>query len=92
MAQQIPAKGEQNCRWYILKLITKRWTPTGDIDRTERLAGILGGQEAIDKYQERYKKREPYDIVIMDLTIPGGMGGEETIKALLKIEELSSIA
>lgn len=24
----------------------------------------------------------PFDVVIMDLTIPGGMGGEETIKKL----------
>jgi hypothetical protein len=58
LTQQIPAKGEQNCRWYILKLITKRWTPTGDIDRTEGLAGILGGQEAIDKGEmDAYEKK-----------------------------------
>lgn len=29
---------------------------------------------------------EPFLAVIMDLTIPGGMGGKETIKELLKID------
>ena len=29
---------------------------------------------------------DAFDAVIMDLTIPGGMGGEETIKHLLKID------
>ena len=28
----------------------------------------------------------PYDTVIMDLTIPGGMGGEETLDLLLEID------
>jgi DNA-binding NtrC family response regulator len=28
----------------------------------------------------------PYDAVIMDLTIPGGMGGKETLKALLEVD------
>jgi len=29
---------------------------------------------------------EPFDAVIMDLTIPGGMGGEEAVRELLKID------
>ena len=29
---------------------------------------------------------KPFDIVIMDLTIPGGMGGEEAIKYLREID------
>lgn len=29
---------------------------------------------------------EPFDLVLMDLTIPGGMGGKETIRELLKID------
>ena len=33
-----------------------------------------------------YKKNVRYDVVIMDLTIHGGMGGEEAIKELLKID------
>ena len=29
---------------------------------------------------------QPFDAVIMDLTIPGGMGGKEAIKRLLEID------
>jgi PAS domain S-box-containing protein len=43
------------------------------------------GKEAIDVYKNCLDS-EPFDVVIMDLTIPGGMGGEETIKELLKID------
>jgi PAS domain S-box-containing protein len=43
------------------------------------------GREAIDAY-ENCLDTEPFDVVIMDLTIPGGMGGEETIKELLQID------
>lgn len=44
------------------------------------------GDEAISLYKKSLKDNTPFDAVIMDLTIPGGMGGEETIKHLLKID------
>ncbi len=44
------------------------------------------GDEAVKLYQEAMAKQERYDIVIMDLTIPGGMGGKEAIAQLLKID------
>ncbi|NIA05479.1 MAG: PAS domain-containing protein [Proteobacteria bacterium] len=44
------------------------------------------GQEAVRLYQEAMRDRHPFDYVILDLTIPGGMGGEETIKELRKID------
>ncbi|MCX7002268.1 MAG: response regulator, partial [bacterium] len=28
----------------------------------------------------------PFDVVIMDLTIPGGMGGEDAVKQLLALD------
>ena len=43
------------------------------------------GQETLDLYRTNMEKGTPFDIVIMDLTIPGGMGGKETIKNLLQI-------
>ncbi len=46
----------------------------------------LDGQEAVRLYQEAMTGRNPFDYVILDLTIPGGMGGEETIKELRKID------
>ncbi len=43
------------------------------------------GTEAIALYNKSIKSETPYDLLIMDLTIPGGMGGKETIKMLKKI-------
>jgi len=45
------------------------------------------GVEAIELYKESYESEEPFDVVILDLTVPGGMGGREAIEELLKIDE-----
>jgi len=45
-----------------------------------------GGAEAIEKYLAARESGVPYDLIIMDLTIPGGMGGAETVKKLLEID------
>ena len=43
------------------------------------------GEEAIEKYKDALESGNPYDIVILDLTIRGGMGGRETIERLLAV-------
>ncbi len=43
------------------------------------------GNETIKKYQKSLQVNNPYDLVIMDLTIPGGKGGLETVKEILEI-------
>jgi two-component system cell cycle sensor histidine kinase/response regulator CckA len=40
------------------------------------------GKEAIAAYLEAEKEQNPFDVVIMDLTIPGGMGGKDAVKHL----------
>ncbi|UCC11718.1 MAG: response regulator, partial [candidate division WOR-3 bacterium] len=47
---------------------------------------VTDGAEALELYQQSMAAGHPYDIVIMDLTIPGGLGGKETIKKLLEID------
>ena len=37
-------------------------------------------------YKEAMEAGQPFDLVIMDLTIPGGMGGREAIQELRKID------
>jgi len=50
------------------------------------------GLEAIQMVREAKEAEKPYDAVILDLTIPGKMGGKEAIKKLLEIEpELKAI-
>lgn len=44
------------------------------------------GQEAIKLYREAKEKGEAFDVVIMDLTIPGGLGGMETMAVLRQID------
>jgi len=44
------------------------------------------GSEALELYQKAKKANRPFDLVIMDITIPGGMGGKETIKKLLAVD------
>ncbi len=44
------------------------------------------GENAIALYKEALEENEPFDAVIMDLTVPGGMGGETAIKKLLELD------
>jgi len=46
---------------------------------------VKDGFEAIEVYIESMRTA-PFDAVIMDLTVPGRMGGKETIKRLLDID------
>ncbi|MDA3924087.1 MAG: PAS domain S-box protein [Kiritimatiellae bacterium] len=50
-------------------------------------ADLVGdGKTLLEKYSEAMIGGKPYDIVIMDLTIRGGMGGKEAVVKLLEID------
>jgi PAS domain S-box-containing protein len=51
-----------------------------------RVTESSDGAEAVELYREHFSSGEPFDAVIMDLTIPGGMGGEAAIKILKEID------
>jgi two-component system cell cycle sensor histidine kinase/response regulator CckA len=44
------------------------------------------GAEAVAMYSRARASAEPFDAVIMDLTVPGGMGGMEAVKRLLALD------
>ncbi len=44
------------------------------------------GDAAIELYKRAKMEGRPFDLVILDLTIRGGMGGEGTLRELLKID------
>ncbi|MBN2225355.1 MAG: PAS domain S-box protein [Deltaproteobacteria bacterium] len=44
------------------------------------------GQEAVDKFKRAIGIKRPFDLVIMDLTIKGGMGGVQALGCLREIE------
>lgn len=50
-----------------------------------RVEYCADGAEAIEKYLAAGKAGKPFDVILMDLTIPGGMGGKETMKRLMEI-------
>jgi len=44
------------------------------------------GEEAVALYRRERESGKPFDAVILDINIVGGMGGRETIKMLKEIE------
>lgn len=46
----------------------------------------VDGNDALDNYREAMKSDEPFNAVILDLTIPGGMGGKVTMNRLVAMD------
>ncbi len=44
------------------------------------------GEQALREYSAAREAGRPYDLVILDLTVPGGMGGRETMERLLQLD------
>jgi CheY-like chemotaxis protein len=44
------------------------------------------GEAALEAYRVARENGQPFDAVLMDLTIVGGMGGKETIRHLLELD------
>jgi signal transduction histidine kinase/ligand-binding sensor domain-containing protein/CheY-like chemotaxis protein len=47
---------------------------------------VADGDSALAEYSAAMRARNPFDVVLMDLTIPGGMGGKELIPHLLELD------
>ncbi len=50
------------------------------------VAYSTNGRETVEKYEKAMEQSSPYDAVLMDLTIPGGMGGTEAVRILRTID------
>jgi len=44
------------------------------------------GAATLERYRNAMEGGEPYDAVVLDMTIPGGMGGKETMERLREID------
>jgi PAS domain S-box-containing protein len=44
------------------------------------------GREGVRLYRNAFQGEKAFDLVLLDLTIPGGMGGEETVRELLRFD------
>ncbi|MFO8027434.1 MAG: response regulator [Opitutales bacterium] len=57
------------------------------------VAFSTNGEEAIKAYKEAKESGNPFDAVVFDLTVPGGMGGEEASNILIEYDpDLVAIA
>jgi PAS domain S-box-containing protein len=51
----------------------------------------VDGHDALVKYGEAKRSGRPFDAVIMDLTIPGGMGGKDAVRKLLEADPAAKV-
>lgn len=49
------------------------------------------GHEAVKMYSKNLKTDNSYNVVIMDLTVPGKMGGKKAIKEILKLDPKANV-
>ena len=49
------------------------------------------GKEALAQYRQHREEGKPIDLVIMDLTIPGGMGGKEAVREILAMDPFAKV-
>ncbi|MEW6440597.1 MAG: PAS domain S-box protein [bacterium] len=55
------------------------------------VAAAEDGRRAIELYEQALKLNCPFDAVLMDLTIPGGLGGREATRELLRIDPAAKV-
>jgi PAS domain S-box-containing protein len=49
------------------------------------------GREAVERYAAAMEKGKAFDLVILDLTVPGGVGGKEAVRGLLEIDKKARV-
>ena len=70
----------------ILKLMTRMLRATNaEVFTTER------GEEAVSEYSRGLAHDKPFHIVILDLTVPGGMGGQEAAEKILELDPQANL-
>ena len=52
---------------------------------------VTSGTLAIEVYKKSMEENDTFDCVLMDLTIPGGMGGREAVKRVLEIDKNAKV-
>lgn len=65
---------------YIRKMVVEFFS-----ELKHKVVTVSTGEEAIMIYEEHYKNNDPFDIIILDLTIKGGMDGVEAFQHIKQI-------
>jgi len=79
----------RNGNWRVLVMDDEDLVREMEIGMLEHLGyearGARDGGEAIRMYKDALMEGRPFDLVVMDLTIPGKMGGKEACARLLEM-------
>lgn len=51
-----------------------------------RVEKAANGEEAVELYKKAYDSGLPFDMIILDLTVPGGMGGKEALEKIAEFD------
>jgi len=51
-----------------------------------RVTTVRDGNEALAQYSDAAGSGTPFDLVMLDLTVRGGMGGRETVRTILELD------
>jgi len=52
---------------------------------------VPDGAAAVKAYADAHTAGRPFEVVILDLTVPGGMGGEQAVREILKIDPAARV-
>ena len=52
---------------------------------------VKDGTDAVSEYKKQRERDRSFDLVIMDLTVPGGMGGEEAVGEILAVDQHAKV-
>lgn len=63
------------------RMLTRMLTRLG-----HRPVAAADGREAVEKYLDARTAGRPFELVILDLTVPGGWGGVQTLEELRKLD------
>jgi PAS domain S-box-containing protein len=79
--QEVQGKGEillMDDDLVLIEVVTEMLNSLG-----YHVTPVHEGRATINKYKEMKESGAKFDVVILDLTIPGGMGGKDTVKEIL---------
>jgi len=48
--------------------------------------GALNGEEAVSRFKAAREEGKPFDVVVLDLIVRGGLGGKDTVEMLMEVD------